>query len=55
MQIDATKGKLGSNYKGPKKGCNGVGMLKELIRLNQGLTKAREEGVSTVSTVRCNH
>jgi hypothetical protein len=30
-------------------------MPKGLIGLNQGLTQAREEGVSTVSTVRCNH
>jgi hypothetical protein len=35
--------------------CNGVGMPKGLIRLNQGLTEAREEGVGTVNTVRCNH
>jgi hypothetical protein len=26
-----------------------------LIGLNQGLTKAREEVVSTMNTIRCNH
>lgn len=33
--------------------CNGVGMPKGLIGLNQGLTQAREERAGTVSTIRC--
>jgi hypothetical protein len=35
--------------------CNGGGMPKVFIGLNQGLTKAGEEVVGTMNTVRCNH
>jgi hypothetical protein len=33
----------------------GGGMPKVFIGLNQGLTKAGEEGVGIMNTVRCNH
>jgi hypothetical protein len=39
----------------PRSTCNGGGMPKVFIGLNQGLTKAGEEGVGTMNTVRCNH